>query len=1483
MADSAVVGLLRVLLTASTAEFETAMKRTSDSAKAWTKDLKAIGQQASDLGVALTKTLTVPILGLGAGAIKVAADFESAFANVRKTMEATPEGFKKVEDGIRSMAQQIPMAAEDLANIAALGGQFGISADNILAFTRTVADLGVAVDGISPEDAAAGLAQFAKVTGTAEGDVFRLAASLVDLGNKGNSTEAMILEFSKRLAGAGAQIGLTAPQIMGIGAAMANLGINAEAGGTAMSKVMSKMEAAVERGGGQLEGFARIAGMSAEQFAESFKTKPVEALEAFIEGLGRSKDSGESLTLVLDEMDMRDARLTDSLKRLAGAHGELKKQVDFSTAAAAQGTAHTEEAEKKYGTFNNQLKVLWNQVKDVAITFGNALLPMFRDLISVAQPVVQFAASLAQMFSELPAPVRMTGVAVLGLLAAVGPVTFAFGQLTSSAATLTKVFTTQGIVTRALTIAFPEMGAAAGIAAIGVRALQAALAGIGIGLVITAIGFLIEKLRAVGQEVEDVTGRPVKQLLDANGRVVMTLDEAKQKAAELGGELISGLGQPLILAANAMSQQAAPAAKTLKDGLASIKAELAGLNGEQRAQLAAGAQYITSTKDLTESFNRLYPSVKLSEAAVDLFKDRLQDAQKHTKAFWEESDKLGKQNLTLADVLGKLDTVAGSYSDVLMATQREVSKLTTAQKANIDAGKRMGESEAEIAAHVGVSEQAVKLYVDQLEKNQAATKKMWEENDRLNAKTIDVDKTFADFTTHAGTLTQELEATKREIGNLTAEQQANILAGQKMGLSVKDIAAALKISEQAVKGFIEQSKGMGTWKDSIANLSQAFSQLAQVAGDSFKGVAQAVGTVVSSLDIGVKAGETFHKGFISAIAGGGKELAKGIAGMATGLVSGIAGIMGATSTSSALQNAIGGAVSGAALGASVGATIGASMASTAAQGAAYGGAWGLAAGAIVGIFIGIFRGRDTRREMERVGEEWGVSISQGVADKIKDTAKDLFHGNRQAARLFNLSDILGEAGGLDGGNLGEFTARLRDVFVMLETGAFTSAQAMHVLEENWSQFAKVGTDASGRLSGGLREILFLAQQNGVMTASMTQYTRDQAQVAITGFAGIVSGSQTARDGYAQLAQAVLDAQKKVEDLKATGVTGGVEMRQAQASVTQALDAQAAAAAGATQELSDMGLVAVGVYAAAIANGMTHAEAIAAAGPAIAQITKAYRDLGLDIDNAAFRSLALQAQIQQNNPNLIEGVNSLSKSFIALSNTNSLNADSFRAMERLGAQMYGRLQAETQRTAEAMGDFGDHTSDALLPMQDYLREAEKQAKLLGIPLDENTQRMIDQSKELGIWKETGPTATEAVTGAVNELVKAVKELIHQMQTVPPRIDTTFTTHYQETGQPPANYPDGAVFTPPESFARGSDGIRDFGTGRLAMLHGREGVYTEAQIAALQSGVGGLSISVDARESNFDTPGSLDRLVQKIERAFDQKLSLGRRSPAFSGVR
>lgn len=430
------------------------------------RKLNKTSRTLSDVGSKLTTGLTLPLAAAGGGALKASVDFESAFAGVRKTVDATEEQLAELSTGIRQMAKEIPQSATDIAKIAEAAGQLGIQTENILSFTKTMADLGVATN-MTSDEAATALARLANITQMPQSEFARLGSTIVALGNNLATTEAEIVEMGLRIAGAGSQVGMTEAQILAFAGALSSVGIAAEAGGSAISRVMINIANEVASGGEKLELLARVAGMSADEFAEAWRTDAAGALVTFIEGLGRLSAEGENVFAVLDELGMSEIRVRDALLRAAGAGDLFRTSLTLATDAWQENTALATEAAQRYGTSESQLRILKNQLIDVAITLGDALAPALSAALTALQPVIDAIARLADWFANLDPEMQQTIITIGVVVAAVGPLLMVLGKVISTASGVVGVFKMlPGVFTAITGPAGIVVGAIAGIIAI---------------------------------------------------------------------------------------------------------------------------------------------------------------------------------------------------------------------------------------------------------------------------------------------------------------------------------------------------------------------------------------------------------------------------------------------------------------------------------------------------------------------------------------------------------------------------------------------------------------------------------------------------------------------------------------------------------------------------------------------------------------------------------------------------------------------------------------------------------------------------------------------------------------------------------------------------------------------------------------------------------------------------------------------------------
>mgnify|MGYP003146295031 CR=1 FL=1 len=470
----------------------------------------------------LTRALTVPLAGIGILATKAAIDWETSFANVRKTVKGTAEELKNLETGLRDMSQKLPMSAAGLASIAEEAGRLGISRAGLLDFTEVIVRL-AETSTLGAEEAATGLARFAAITKLPEQNIENLATSLTVLGSEFATAEPEIMELGLRLAATGKLVGFSEAQILGLSAAMTAVGINAEKGGTAMSKVLIGIAEAASEGGKKLETMAQVAGVSADKFKQKFETDAAGAVKILVQGLGKL-DKTRAFKAI-DALGFSADRTRSTLLTLAGTGDLLNRTLATSSRAWEENTALVELSEKRFKTTGARLTILKNRFMEMARNLGTALAPALESLIELIQtsfmPMIQ---GWIASFTALTPSTKALIVTLVGLAAAIGPLVLMASVLTGALAGVASMMT--------LISAHPIVALLSGIAA----------------LVVGIVGYNV-----VSQKMKDLTAGTAAEMTEAEQRIaklregyqkLTNVRAAELKVARAEVELRKQKGQP---------------------------------------------------------------------------------------------------------------------------------------------------------------------------------------------------------------------------------------------------------------------------------------------------------------------------------------------------------------------------------------------------------------------------------------------------------------------------------------------------------------------------------------------------------------------------------------------------------------------------------------------------------------------------------------------------------------------------------------------------------------------------------------------------------------------------------------------------------------------------------------------------------------------------------------------------------------------------
>ena len=365
-------------------------------------EVQRMGRQLAAFG-----TATVGALGM---ATKSAIDWETAWTDVMRRTDGTPQQLEALEAGLRGIATELPTTHQEVAEVAASAAQLGVAVDDVEGFTRVMIDMGNTTN-MTADQAATAMARFANIMGTPTDEMSNLGSAIVDLGNNSATTESEIMDMATRLAGAGDQAGLSEGEILGLAASMSSLGIRSQAGGTALTRTMNTIGLEVDTGGEKLETFAETAGMTSEEFATAWEEDAASALLAFVEGLGNAEERGLSMNEVLQDLGITSEREADVLRRLASDVDLTADAIERGTSAYEENTAMAEEAGYVYDTVAAQLLAFKSNINDAAIEIGQSLLPAL-------EAGVDWLNDLVTKFADLPGPAKDAAAALGGFLGA---------------------------------------------------------------------------------------------------------------------------------------------------------------------------------------------------------------------------------------------------------------------------------------------------------------------------------------------------------------------------------------------------------------------------------------------------------------------------------------------------------------------------------------------------------------------------------------------------------------------------------------------------------------------------------------------------------------------------------------------------------------------------------------------------------------------------------------------------------------------------------------------------------------------------------------------------------------------------------------------------------------------------------------------------------------------------------------------------------
>ena len=598
--------------------------------------------------------------GIAMGAMRVtralsqtvvqAAQFESSFTAVERAakLEVGTQAFMNIRQALIDLSTEIPVAFDEITQIATLGAQMGIAAQDLTKFTETVASFS-AVTGASIDETAEKFGRISSLARVPTEEFENLASSVLYAGFNAVATEQEILKMAESIAAAGANAGYSGKQIVGLSTALASLGVQPEQARGVILRLFNNITRAAEGSTDKMQEFASMAGYTATQFQSIWKESPEEFFNSFLTGLSNV----ESLTVELDKLGITNTREINVLQRLSGNMDVYSKSIQEASQAYDDGTALADIYGKTADNLEAKVQRLINAFDALKASsseaFGEVLKPIVEGLVEMTNAASSFAKGpLGKMFVPI----------IMGATAAVA----IFGGMRFA----TSILTAQLLAMR---VAILKTSQVTGLTSNLFQGLRNAITG---NLyAVTMLGGKMAFLSRQQMEAAVTGGRldaiMMKEALSANKATFAT----RALSGAMSGLSIV-MGAVMVASIVGMVVEMVKMNKQIGENVGGVEALAAALTEDTEA-FEAGKGYIAEhTVKLGENEDATKDNADASRFIIDAqggiarsFDDTAEAANEATIAIGENFKQLLLQDLSESDTLKNLvKTLDGAGSDV---------------------------------------------------------------------------------------------------------------------------------------------------------------------------------------------------------------------------------------------------------------------------------------------------------------------------------------------------------------------------------------------------------------------------------------------------------------------------------------------------------------------------------------------------------------------------------------------------------------------------------------------------------------------------------------------------------------------------------------------------------------------------------------------------------------------------------------------------
>lgn len=398
--------------TAPSKETLKAMRKMSSEAKTAGKSIKSAGDTIANAGSKMTKSVTVPIAGVGVAAVKTAADYESAMSNVQAITGATGDDFKKLTQLGKDLGASTAWSAQECAEAMQYTGMAGWTAQQNIDGLKGILDLASA-SGTELARTSDIMTDAISAFGYKASDSAKFADVMTKACTAANVSVDTLGESYKYCGAICGTMGYSIDEVTTSLAVMGNMGIKGSQAGTALKNAISNMAAPTKNMKAAMDDL----GISITNQDGSMKSwgDVIKNLQGSFKGLSQDQQAAYAKQLFGKE---------SMAGMLAIINTSTKDYNALADSIKNSGGAANDAAQTQLNNLNGQLTLLKSALEGAAITIGDKLLPYIKSAVTWVQKATDW-------FNGLSDAQVNTIMKIAGVVAAIGPAIMIFGKLTS--------------------------------------------------------------------------------------------------------------------------------------------------------------------------------------------------------------------------------------------------------------------------------------------------------------------------------------------------------------------------------------------------------------------------------------------------------------------------------------------------------------------------------------------------------------------------------------------------------------------------------------------------------------------------------------------------------------------------------------------------------------------------------------------------------------------------------------------------------------------------------------------------------------------------------------------------------------------------------------------------------------------------------------------------------------------------------------------